>query len=149
MLSEKSYGYRSEFSSLFLVLFPSPFDMCFPRVQFFICEFVFFYRERWCAGVFNLCAVKIKWNFKITKQNFPLKKEVFIYIRPSHRSSVVSKEKTFVNGNLYTTAFKIRKYLFLRILTNRWPKAKMIWSFSRSLKPHVMSETLVGTILYL
>ena len=60
-----------------------------------------------CAGVFNLCAVKIKWNFKITKQNFPLKKEVFIYIRPSH-SSVVSKEKTFVNGNLYTTAFKIR-----------------------------------------
>ena len=71
-----------------------------------------------CAGVFDLCAVKIKWNFKITKQNFPLKKEVFIYIRPSHRSSVVSKEKTFVNGNLYTTAFKIRKYLFLRILTN-------------------------------
>ena len=42
------------------------------------------------------------------KQNFPLKNEVFIYIRPSHRSSVVSKVKLFVNGNLYTTAFKIR-----------------------------------------
>ena len=42
------------------------------------------------------------------KQNFPLKNEVFIYIRPSHRSSVASKVKLFVNGNLYTTAFKIR-----------------------------------------
>ena len=42
------------------------------------------------------------------KLDFPLKNEVFIYIRPSYRSSVVSKVKPFVNGNLYTTAFKIR-----------------------------------------
>ena len=42
------------------------------------------------------------------KQKFHLKNEVFIYIRPSHRSGEVSKIKPFVNGNLYTTAFKIR-----------------------------------------
>ena len=72
------------------------------------------------------------------RQNFHLKNEVFLYIRPSHRRSVVSKVKPFVNGNLYTTAFKIRNKgeipIFKDIFENKsMTKSQIIWSFSKSI----------------